>query len=65
MQKQCYFGSQTKPLMIRTTDEKRDLLKVAAARRRESVNKMVNDWIDSVIQDESSTKKPLGLDIDS
>ena len=51
MQRQCYFlQRETIPLAIRTTDEKRDLLKIVAARKRKSLNKMVNDWIDSVLQ---------------
>ncbi len=41
--------------MIRTTDDRRDLLKIAAARRRKSMNKMVNDWIDDVIKEEGLT----------
>ena len=59
MQKQCDFGHKVekKPMMIRTTDEKRDLLKVVAARRRKSVNKLVNDWMDTIIETERLNNK--------
>lgn len=55
--RQCQFTSESKPFLLRTTEEKRDLLRVAAARRRKSVNKMMNDWIDSVIQEEDELGK--------
>ena len=59
MQKQYSFGYKVekKPLTIRTTDEKRDLLKVVAARHRKSVNKLVNDWMDTIIETERLNNK--------
>ena len=39
-------------MLIRTTDEKRDLLKIIAALRRKSMNKLINDLFDEIIQEE-------------
>lgn len=53
--RQCQFTSESKPFLLRTTEKKRDLLKIAAARQRVSVNKLINDLIDQVIEKEKAT----------
>ena len=49
---QLKFTVKSKPFLLRTTQKKLDALRIVAASRRVSMNKLLNDLIDEVIRKE-------------